>query len=260
MTPDEVLEQTQWDFFWVTPDATVVDRPEIAYIRCPRDVQYLNTVTRTRATPAQLSALTGEVAEAHDRVRSRWLVCPGNRSEALERTLADHGWSSGPDHDGYTIELQGYVPRACDGLSVRAVQSWHDLLAWFDVCGRAFDEFRAPAEDEIRLELERCTRPGARTSRYVVWDDATGQPLTAAGMNLYPELRFGFLWAGGTVPEARGRGAYSAIVAARIAHARRLGFSRVGLYARTTTSAPIVAKQGFARCGRMTYWDRPPQR
>ena len=258
MTPDEVLEQTQWDFFWVTPDTTVVDRPEIAYISCPRDVGYLNTVTRTRAAPEQLPALLDEVGRAHAAVRSRWLVCPGSRSPALERALADAGWSPRWDHDGFTIDVDRFVPRPSPGLTARPVDGWDELLAWFDVSGRAFEEHRVPAEDEIRLELERCTRPGARVSRYLVSEH--GEPICAAGMNLYPELRFGFLWAGGTVPEARCRGAYSAVVAARVAHARDLGFDRVGLYARVDSSAPIVAKQGFQRCGRMTYWDRPTQR
>ena len=45
---NEVLERTQWDFFWVPSDVTIVDRPEIAYIHCARRVVYLNQVTRTR--------------------------------------------------------------------------------------------------------------------------------------------------------------------------------------------------------------------
>ncbi len=257
MTPDEVLERTQWDFFWVSPDATVVDRPELAYVTCPRDVQYLNTVTRTRAAPERLPELIDEVDRAHAGVRSRWLVCPGSRPDELGLALADGGWSPRWHHDGYSIHVDAYAPRPSAGLTARRVRTEADLLLWFDVCGRAFEEFRVPGPEEVRVELERCTRRGARTSRYLVLGD--DEPLTAAGMNLYPELRFGFLWAGGTVPEARGRGAYSAIVAARIAHARSLGFERVGLYARVDTSGLIVARQGFERCGRMTYWDRPPR-
>lgn len=260
MTPDEVLERTQWDFFWVTPDATVVDRPEIAYVSCVRDVQYLNTVTRTRATTAQLPALMAEVGEAHAGVRSRWLVCPTPGRSALEGALATAGWHPEWELDAYTIHVDRYRPRPAAGLQVMKVASRADLLRWFDVSDRAFEEERVPSDEEVQLELLRCTRPGARVSRYVVSDLHTGEPICAAGMNLYPDLQFGFLWAGGTVPEARGRGAYSAVVAARIAHARDLGFERVGLYARTSTSAPIVAKQGFEAGGRMVYWGRPPQR
>jgi hypothetical protein len=49
LTPDELLEQSQWDFFWAPPDATVVDRDELLCFHCLRDVPYLNTVARLRA-------------------------------------------------------------------------------------------------------------------------------------------------------------------------------------------------------------------
>jgi hypothetical protein len=60
------------------------------------------------------------------------------------------------------------------------------------------------------------------------------------------------------VPEARGRGAYSAVLAARAKRAAQLGLRYIGLYAIGDTSAPIVARQGFARHGAMTYWQREP--
>ena len=58
------------------------------------------------------------------------------------------------------------------------------------------------------------------------------------------------------MPEARGRGAYSTVLEARIRAASELGITHVGLYAVTDTSAPVVLRQGFERFGRMTYWDR----
>ena len=54
----------------------------------------------------------------------------------------------------------------------------------------------------------------------------------------------------------RGRGAYTALLATRMEYARRAGIGVVGLYARETTSAPIVAAQGFERFGEARQWDR----
>ena len=51
----------------------------------------------------------------------------------------------------------------------------------------------------------------------------------------------------------------SAVIAARVALATQLGITRVGLYARLDTAAPVVVKQGFAQHGLMNYWDRPAQ-
>jgi GNAT superfamily N-acetyltransferase len=258
LTPDELLERTQWDFFWAPPDATIVDRPELAYIHCPRDVQYANCVVRTRAPAERLPALCDEVTAAHATVRSRWLVRPAGDRAVLELALAAGGWDPRWEHDGFVVDTGTFTPCPSRGVSVRTVRTRADLVDWMDVSGRAFDAVRAVGDAELEVELERCTRADARTSRFVATDDASGRPVASAGMNLYPRLRFGFLWAGGTVPEARGRGAYSALVAARVAHARTLGFRYVGLYARLGSSAPIVARQGFERHGRMTYWDKDP--
>jgi hypothetical protein len=62
------------------------------------------------------------------------------------------------------------------------------------------------------------------------------------------------LWAGGTVPDARGAGAYTTLLAHRIELARSLGLEWIGIYAKEGTSAPIVARQGFEHVGEMHYW------
>ena len=62
------------------------------------------------------------------------------------------------------------------------------------------------------------------------------RPVSGGGLNLYPDLGFGFLWAGGTVPDGRGRGAYRALLGARVQAARDAGLRAVGLYARVNTS------------------------
>ena len=59
-----------------------------------------------------------------------------------------------------------------------------------------------------------------------------------------------------TVREGRGRGAYAAVVAARLHEAARAGCGLVGMYAREGTSAPIVERQGFEKHGPMVTWIR----
>ena len=50
MKVDEVIERTQWDFFWVPDDVAIVDRPEILYTHSAQHLKLFNQVTRTRAT------------------------------------------------------------------------------------------------------------------------------------------------------------------------------------------------------------------
>jgi GNAT superfamily N-acetyltransferase len=257
LTPDDLLERSQWDFFWVPSDAVVVDRPELLYVSCSRD-PHLNMVTRVRASAERLPALVDEVITAHRDTRSCWLVLSHRGPAPLEAQLSSAGYAPEHVHDAYTISPESYEKRSASAVVVERVDSMQRLQDSETVGREAFGKRGSSETDTARLQLalETCSGPNARVIRFVAYDAASGQPISAGGLNVYPNLHFGFLWGGGTVPDARGRGAYSAVVARRMDFARQRGLSLVGLYARIDTSAPIVAKQGFQRHGRMVYWER----
>jgi GNAT superfamily N-acetyltransferase len=259
LTPSDVLERSQWDLFWAPRDAVVVDRPELLYISCPRDVPYLNMVARVRAGPDRLPSLVAEVVQAHAGRRSRWPVLHSRDRASLEAELDRAAYAPGQEHHVYVVAPRSYRRRPAPGIVVQRIGSIEQLRDSHRVRRAAFGEHESPEEDasELARELESCSGPGARVIRFVAYDAETRRPLSAGGINLLPALGFGFLWGGGTMPDARGRGAYSAVLAARINHALRAGLSLVGLFARVDTSAPVVARQGFSRHARMVYWDRP---
>lgn len=259
MDVDQVLEQTQWDFFWVPPDATVVDRPELAFVSCPRDLPHLNAVTRLRTFPADLDRVLAEVGEAHSAVRSRVMVVPRIRSVELESTLSAAGYEPADAHAACAVSVSDYAGQVPTHTEVHAVDCVERLRDWHHVAASAFGEPREATEDDLRRELRACTAPDARVFRAVAYDRSTREPIASGGLTTFPHLGFGLLWAGGTVPHARGRGAYTAILRSRVEHARRAGLGHVGLYARLSTSAPIVERQGFGAFGTMVFWSRAPQ-
>ncbi len=258
--PDDILERTQWDYFWVPGDVHVTDRPELLFYSCPRDVPMLNTVTRTRAEPGRLPGLIQEVSRAHRSVRSRWLVRELPASAPLERALAAAGYAPSVRTFATAVGVEEYVPRATRAVTVHRVADMATLRDCVSVIVKAFPDRLTFTEEELELDLEQCAGADSRVARYVAYDSGTGEPLSSGGLTLFPPLAFGLLWAGGTIPEARGRGAYSAVLAARITRARERGCRYAGLYAVTDTSAPIVLRQGFKKYGAMTYWERPPVR
>jgi len=261
MNLDDVLEQTQWDLFWVPGDVTVFDRPEILYAACPREEVNLNAVLRVRADAARIPALVAEVDEAHRAVRSRWVLAGASRHPELPGALACAGYAITHEHFAYAIEVSSYVPRAASpSVTVQAVATLDDLYVCQEIMSRAFDRplHRDRVADEAELAV--CTGSDARVRRFVVRDAQTSAPLASGGLTVFSALRFGLLRAGGTVPEARRRGAYAALIAARVEAARALGLTHVGLYARVGTSAPIIEAHGFQRAGPMTYWERAPKR
>jgi len=258
MNVDEVLERTQWDLFWVPEDIEIVDRPEILYLRRAGGPILFNQVMRTRATAERLPRLVAEVVEAHADRASRWLVPATIPTGNLTRELAAAGYAVSSEHWACAIAVENHRSRTATGVTARAVDSMARLHDWLTVTERAFNSPHVGNHGDLERQLDECTRPGARVHRVVAYDDGNGEPLSAGSMTLYPDLHFGFLWAGGTVPEARGRGAYSTVLAARAAHASARGITHIGLYAVTDTSAPIVLRQGFRKHGPMTFWDRNP--
>lgn len=258
MDADLILEQTQWDTFWVPPATTVEDRPELLYTAHPRDTPTLNAANRIRAAESALPALIAEVSAAHAGRASRVPVVPHNHSAALIAALRSAGYAEEHAHDGYVIATDTARKPLADGLTVRRVDDRATILDATTVANQAFERDDQPSEAELQSYLDGCADPAGRVHRFVVYD-RDGAPLTTGGMTFFPALRFAFLWGGGTVPGGRSRGAYSALVTARLRQARESGIVAAGLYARLNTSAPIVAAQGFARHGRNTFWIRPAQ-
>lgn len=257
MSVDEVIERSLWDLFWLPPWAEVIDRPELLYTRSERDLMVLNHIYRVRASANRVPALVHEVSEATAKVRSRWMVAPGSQSEALDAALDGSGWRIEAMHHAYAVQPETCTIHIRDGVEVRRVEDAPTLLDCIGVTERAFGGPRQPVpEDRVRDELSQCAAPSSRVHRFVAYDAASGEPLSSGGLSVYPGLGLGMLWGGGTVPEGRGRGAYGAVLSARLQAASRLGLGLVGVYARTHTSAPIVAHHGFERHGPMVTWVR----
>lgn len=258
LSPDEILERSQWQTFWVPSDVVVVDRPELLYLSCPRDRTYLNMVTRTRAVASRYPQLIEEVRRAHRGRRSRWFVPPSVERAPLEGALDDAGYVLEGAYRVSVLEPTRYRPRPTPAdLVVRPVLDKEALDQSVAVIDAAFGDLGARSLEDDARDLRLCSEDDARVLRFVGYD-RRGQPLAVGNMTLFPNLSFGLLWSGATVPHARGRGAYSALLAARIAAARQRGLALVGLLANERTSSPIVARQGFSQHGVGHYWLRSP--
>ena len=252
----DALEQTQWDFFWIPPDAAVVDKPELLFVHCPRNVPTLNCVTRTRAPSSNLPTLIDEVSNTHENVTSRWLVRDFRQHAALPAALSRAGYLPTFEYGAFAAPTDAHRARTQTAVSVKRVRDIQDLRDWYRIADAAFGHPATHSDGELATYLHECTKPNARVRRFVAY--AGEEPVSCGGMSSFPSLQFGCLWAGATLASARGHGYYRAILDARIAHAKHLGIAQVGLYARLTTSGPIVTKLGFLSDGTMVYWERPP--
>lgn len=256
---DEVLERATWDTFWVPDFVRIVDRPELLCLACPEvEASLYNMVLRLRPPRGRLRALLDEVVEAHRGRESRVPVPPTIRSSELEEALLERSYQPRVHHHGYVLGTGGHRPRPRGGIRVVRVTTPAQLRRAVKVVGAAFGDPRVPGDDELERLWADCSPADARVQRYLAVDAETGEGLAHGGLTVHTSLGFGFLWGGGTVPGARGRGAYRAVLDARILRASQLGLGRVGLYGRDETSGPIVEALGFAREGPMVHWVRGP--
>lgn len=248
---DRVLAATQRDLFWLPPHVRRLDRPEILAVADGSDHDLFNQVVRTACSPDDVPRLVDEIQSFHTG-GSQWLVVPDTPMATLETTLAQRAYHPRFEGDAFALATSPAVSVE-DAWVARQVQTLDELDDNIRCCHAGFE--RPPQPYDATTQLSLCTGPDARTARFVVYD-VHGEPVGSGNVNVYDSLSFGFLWAGAVVPHARGRGVYRALLAARQAWARERGLAHIGLYAKRTTSGPIVARSGFQRHGPMTYWAR----
>lgn len=250
MTVAERMEQSWLDTFWVPPDVEVVDVGELKLLRCDRDHLPYNMVLRLPRE--DLDGAVAEIQRAHRSRRSRVLVF-GVRPDADE-ALRRGGYTASIHHHGWVIEAKDHRPRPHPRIEWREVVDMAGLEAMLAVNDEAFGESPKRTHAEKALFLDDCTGPGRRVLRVVAWEG--DRALSSGGVTLHPKLDLGLLWAGGTVPDGRRRGAYSAVLEGRIHATAAVGISAVGVYARDDTSGPVVESQGFTRLEPMVAWER----
>lgn len=257
LDPAAALERSQWDHFWIPEDTVAHVRPGLSYLSCPQNLPHQNAVTRTEPDQLELEAITGEVANVHRGVQSRWFVYERIDSARLRTALSERGYAPKTGMDARVISLDAGRSPASSAGRVERVTDSTSLEHFHQVANAGFGLQRVYSKEQLAAQLQQCAPSGSRVQRFVVYDGDV--PVSCGGLNAFDALGFGLLWAGSTMPAARGRGFYSALVSTRLDWARRRGLSLVGLYAVTTTSSPIVAKQGFEKYGTLTYWERSPE-
>jgi len=136
-----------------------------------------------------------------------------------------------------------HQPPAVDGVEVRRIDTLEEHLAGLEImlASATWSDAAAESQRERAEEVfeRRQRRGGLQWLGYL-----EGSPVAFAVADRGPA---GLYLAGGsTLPEARGRGCYRALVRARWDEAIRLGLPGLAVQAQYGSSAPILRKLGFA--------------
>lgn len=254
MTPEDVAAAcAAWT--WVPESASTVETDELLLVRYP--AWFTQPLALLRLDPRPGRSLDDAVAEVLERARGfavddlLWWVPLGSPPELEERLRA----------------LGGVVDETLDVLALDLTGAGDDLAAALDV----------PDEVALRWNVDVATERDAQLVQTTVFGDAMppdeelaaaaaasartvpggeggclvasvdGRPVGAAGLAVGDHVAR--LWGGSVLEEARGRGVYRALLAARLDYAREHGLTMGLVKGRVQTSGPILRRAGFTVFG-----------
>jgi GNAT superfamily N-acetyltransferase len=252
------------------PDAAFPDPPAPA--RAIRSPSYLlglspslaqSVVSAVRTTAGDLDGIIAEVRghlRAAKYTRNVWTVGPSSRPEGLAELLTARGFFP-PKEPPYEPEMTAMVlvtppPPAPPGIEARRVRDYDEYLASMRIAVTMMGEGDAEGAGWLGAAPE-LWRDRSGVARYTHVAFVDGEMVGFAWAGPTPA---GLILAGSSVlPEARGHGAYRALVAARWETAVALGTPALAIQA-GAMSRPVLERCGFEAVGRITVLEDPEVR
>jgi len=186
-----------------------------------------------------------------------WVTGPLTRPHDLGQRLVAAGLTKADEMAGMALtDLD--VPVAADPKIEIREATLHEAQAASEMMARAYG---IPEEVARFFNVLLAMTDGKVKNRgYFAYVDGGDQPVAWSYLVYLPDSPIVLLGGAATLPEHRGRGIYSALVAKRLADARADGRQAAVIQAVRSTSAPIAARLGFREvCGLEFYaWEGAP--
>jgi hypothetical protein len=203
-----------------------------------------NTVQRQRFALEQLDDVLAEVRAAlreRGRTQTQWEV-GSSAPEGLVDALLERGLE--PEKDPYAVALVLTVepPPIAPGFAARQIESLEEMEAAMAVQWEAFEATPEEIEEARSLLPDRFRQ--RLYLRHAVWLDGEIVCTGTAAATEHGLLLYG----GATKPNARGRGAYRALIRVRWDDAVALGTPAL-ITQGGSMSRPILERLGFERVG-----------
>ena len=177
----------------------------------------------------------------------KWCVGPWTRPDDFGERLARRGFRAW-DVRGMGIETRTRLEAAGD-LDVREVDET-SVSEYVDASMRGWNT--PPSERPAELTTHRAALAESPRRVHLFLARAGGELVGTAGLVL--RGAYGYLTAAQVLGEARGRGAYRALVASRLSFLAARGIEYAVTHAREATSAPILEHLGFETLFRSQCW------
>jgi GNAT superfamily N-acetyltransferase len=199
-----------------------------------------------RLPPVEIEACIAAERARFARLRRplEWKAYAHDRPHDLVARLAAAGFVPGEPETLLAADLGSGVPEAPGEVTIRRGAEA------LDAAGEVYQRVWPEQTGEVLARLRR-TFQRAPAAQDLVVVELDGAPASAGWTTFSAGSPFACLWGGATVPEARGRGLYRAVVAARLDEARTRG-ARLAAVDAGPLSRPILERLGFAVLSEIT--------
>jgi GNAT superfamily N-acetyltransferase len=249
-TIDEPLRHLAEDpaaFLPVEPGEERIEDPRYVISLEPESHPWSARVQRLRLDPSAVESAVAEIRDvlaARGRSAAMWSVGSSAMPADLPDRLQALGMvpEDGPGEAAMVL-IRSPEPIPPTSFVVRLAETADEDRAAMEVMIEAFgfdqsDAAEARAQAETRFERLKVS---GHTRLALVWEDDV--PIATGRVTFTP---WGLLLGGGgTLPRARGRGAFSALIPVAWREAVRRGTPALVTWARRDTSEPILAWLGF---------------
>jgi GNAT superfamily N-acetyltransferase len=182
-----------------------------------------------------------------------WVTGPGSTPRDLERRLGAAGLQPIAHLAGMSAPVDLPIP-ANPLVRVREVTP-QEAARETEMMGRAYG---MPTDIVDMFNKMLVATPRIKSRGYFAYLEGDA-PIAWSYLVYLPDSKIVLLGGAATLPEARGRGVYSALVKRRLADARADGREVAVIQADRDTSAPICAKLGFRElCSMEVFAWMPP--
>ena len=239
------------EWVWVPPDAKQVLTSEYQLIAYPGHYQHPTQVAWSSAARPASEVVDEVLAQVGEWGRDSvyWWVRDDTGPADTETVLRARGATLAESVQVLAYDLASGVPdlSPAGGPQAEIVRDERTLRASHLVSAEVWDDHRERTPAAIADELSGVLESLESWSDFRIVVFADGEPAAGGGCGIVGEVAR--LWGAGTRPSFRGRGAYRALLAARMRIAQQHGATLALVKGRVETSGPILRRAGFTAYG-----------
>ena len=246
----DTLEIAQAQTWWLPESAILYEREHYCFYLLNGRYH----IIRFHPPEGETERLLHEILKITDDTHTRFAFFPHRHQQEVQETLTRVGFQKKSRYEARAISVDSEIREPPSYIEVKRVTLFEEMKTVYEIRLGIFGNRESEPEDNLRRYLAEATAEPPRVRQFYAIDQRSGEAISQAGMSIFPDLGISFLFAGGTLASARGQGAYTALIHARVAYAKSIGIKHVGLFAKEDSSSPILARQGFKSYGELQDW------